>query len=392
MLGAALLAASACEGKPERPPFAGGAEPTTPPRKPDLVPDEPEPPKLDSPCGAAQSRLELTRPNLYFAIDASGSMLEPIAAGDVEADLGRDLPETRYEALALALERLLERVGHRTSYGATLFPASDGECSDGSEILPLQAGDAVSFALAGEHGPVLKQLMSRIRRRVPRGPTPVAAALEAIAPRLEGSDEPSFVFLLTDGGPNCNESVRCAIESCIPNIERASYAGQVVCDDVQNCCADDWFGSLNCLDSSGSLAAVQALAERGIRTFVIGMPGSQLYAGLLDALAVAGGTAREAPPRYYPAESAAELVEIVTALGLSVGLSCELELLEPPPDPMRVNVYFDGQVVAQDATNGWTWAEENPRTVTLVGEACELLSSGAVLQADVVAGCPVVIR
>ena len=73
-----------------------------------------------------------------------------------------------------------------------------------------------------------------------------------------------------------------------------------------------------------------------------------------------------------------------------LALSCSLQLAEPPPDPALVNVFFDGQIVPADPTDGWSFVDE--QTVQLLGSSCELLKAGEVLQADIVAGCPVVIR
>jgi hypothetical protein len=390
-LAGVTLTLSGC-GEPERPPPAGDVNVGEPAPSDDvgLAPSAPAPPDLASPCGASTIALEYRRPSLYFALDASGSMLDAIPRGDSAAYPELGAPDNRYEALGDAIETVLERIGHRTSYGAVLFPASGYSCGSGDEILELQAGDTVSYALANQHGPVLSRLMSRIHRHEPGGGTPVAEALSAIAPRLANVAGERYVFLLTDGGPNCNPDIGCAIDSCIPNIERIEGSDGFRCDGTVNCCSEALLGAGNCLDSSGSLKAITALSELGIQTFVIGMPGSGTYAGLLDELAVAGGTARDESPAYYSVSDAAELLDTVSALGAKVGLSCSVPLTEPPPDPDLVNVYFDGQLIAQDPLDGWTWSDD--RTVTIVGEACALLEARQVLQLDVVAGCPVVIR
>jgi hypothetical protein len=256
--------------------------------------------------------------------------------------------------------------------------------------MPLTAGDTVSFAVSGQIGPVLEGLMFSVYRRTPRGGTPVAAALRSILPTLSQRTTESYVFLLTDGGPNCNPQARCGPESCIPNIENATLSETVSCQAPLNCCDGTYFGPDNCLDDGGSTAAVQALAELGVKTYVIGIPGSGAYADLLGRLAVAGGTAREGSTAYYGAQDADELVETVSTLGRSVSLSCTIELAEPPPDRRLVNLFFDGQVVPADETDGWIWLDE--RTVRVTGSSCALMETGQVLQADIVAGCPVIIR
>jgi hypothetical protein len=388
-LAGVALTLSGC-GEAARPPPASDVSRSAPDDDVGLAPVVPPPPDLASPCGAATIALEYQRPSLYFALDASGSMLDAIPRGDSSAYPELGAPNNRYEALGDAIETVLERIGHRTSYGAVLFPSSGEACGSGDEILELQAGDTVSYALANQRGPVLSRLMSRIHRHDPGGGTPVGETLNAIADRLGDAPGERYVFLLTDGGPNCNSDIDCAIDSCIPNIERIEAGDGLRCDNSVNCCKNDVFGSGNCLDSSGSLNAITRLSELGIRTFVIGMPGSGTYAGLLDELAIAGGTARDESPAYYGVSDAAELLDTVSALGARVGLSCSVPLTEPPPDPNLVNVYFDGQLIAQDPLDGWTWSDD--RTVTIVGQSCGLLEARQVLQLDVVAGCPVVIR
>ncbi len=386
-VGAAAVL-GACGG-PTRPDFAPDLEQTEPPDD-SLIDPGPAPPPSYSPCGAATVELEFVRPNLYFALDASGSMLEGIPnTQDPSVPPEQRFLSYRYAVLATAVERLLERVGHRVSYGATLFPTADVTCDAGEEILALTPGDEVSFAVSGETGPVLAGLMRGIRRRLPRGGTPVADALRSILPTLTGRSD-SYVFLITDGGPNCGTPEGCGPETCIPNIERQLISEAERCEAPLNCCDGSLFGPESCLDSAGSKSAVDRLAEAGVRTFVVGMPGSEVYAGVLDQLAESGGMARADSPKYYRVRDADQLVETVSRLGRQVALGCSIELAEPPPDAGFVNVYFDGTLVPADTVDGWRFSNET--TIELIGEACRLLSTGEVLQADIVAGCPIVVR
>jgi len=391
-LGRALLPTIAWLGCQDeaRPPPATDPVPG-PPEQGSLV--EPDPaPSLDtiSPCGAATAKLEFVRPNLYFAIDASGSMTERIPRGDAANYEPGTAPYSRYAALALAIEALLARVGHRVNYGATLFPREADSCDEGEEIRALAPGDDVSFAVSGELGPKLQSFMFYVRRRAPDGGTPVTLALRALAPPLGAAGPNTYLFLVTDGGPNCRPELACGLETCMPNLERLRISDDLVCDDRINCCDESLFGPINCLDADGSLEAVEDLAAAGVKTIVIGMPGSEAYADVLDRLAVAGGAARADTPRFYQVADADALLATVSALGLTVAMSCTIQLTEPPPDPTLVNLFFDGQVVPNDPVDGWTFADES--TVRVQGAACALLEGGQVLQADVVAGCPIVIR
>ena len=180
------------------------------------------------------------------------------------------------------------------------------------------------------------------------------------------------------------------MDRCIPNLEEARLSDELVCDESVNCCDPSLLGPENCLDDAGSLAAIEELARAGVRTFVIGIPGSDAYADVLDRLALAGGAPRLGSPSYYRVNDAEELITTVAALGIEVALACSIELVDPPPDAGLVNVFFDGEIVPYDPENGWTFSDA--RTVQMQGEACALMQTGQVLQADIVAGCPVVIR
>jgi hypothetical protein len=388
----AALAALGCAPS-DRPALIADPPPAEKPAPSDpgfiVDPDDTPTPGTVSTCGAATVTLDFVRPNLYFAIDASGSMTDSIPRGDATYTTDAP-PANRYAALSRAIKALLSRVGHRVNYGATLFPTLDVDCDAGEEIHPLAAGDNVSFAVSGETGPVLRSFMFSINRRAPRGGTPVARALEALVPRLAGAGANTYVFLVTDGGPNCNDDARCGVDACIPNIERVSLSDGLACDESINCCDGSLFGPGNCLDSSGSLGAVHSLAAVGVRTFVIGIPGSEAYASLLDQLAVAGDTARAESPFYYRVADADALLQTVSALGTTVALGCSIQLREPPPDAALVNLFFDGELIPSDPVDGWAFKDET--TVEVHGAACALLQNGEVLQADVIAGCPSILR
>jgi hypothetical protein len=111
---------------------------------------------------------------------------------------------------------------------------------------------------------------------------------------------------------------------------------------------------------------------------------------LLGRLAVAGGTARDGVVSYYPAADTAELRQVLYDIGTGVAIKCSIELDQPPDDPGLVNVYFDGEVIAADPDDGWSWGGET--TIVVSGEACELLKSGSVLDARAVFGCDTVVR
>lgn len=353
-------------------------------------------PATESPCGATAIALEFRRPDLYFVLDGSGSMLDsiPPGAGLRDNDGSAVLLSTRFDASIWAIEKVLAEVGHRVNFGASIFPGKDDTCGPGEEVFELQPGDAVSYAVGGIYGPILKELLFGLHRHSPSGATPVAATLTDLLPRLLQGGRDSHVFLLTDGAPNCNTQVACEASACLPNLQRAiltdSAGDSFSCESPLNCCGPELLGPESCLDEPGSRQAIAALTNAGVSTYVIGIPGSDDYADVLDSLAIAGGTARPQAPLYYRVADAAELSQTVSALGQALALSCTIELTEAPPETELVNVFFDGQVVEYDSDNGWRWQGE--LRLKLLGTSCDLWRGGQVLQADIVAGCPSVLR
>jgi hypothetical protein len=294
-----------------------------------------------------------------------------------------------------ALRDLLVEIGHRIRYGAAVFPddsAGSDVCAVGTQVFPLTEGD-LPLCAEDEYGPVLGRFLDSIGFRQAEGGSPISSTLGALTPTLLALRPRPAVVLITDGAPNCNPSARCDADACIPNLEAQSYNGGVCGEDL-DCCDPALLGpgaEGNCIDDSQSEQVAEELEELGVRTYVVGMPGSETYAGVLDRLAAAGGTARDgAETSYYSVRDAADLVGSLASIGSEVSLDCSINLASSPPDPDLMNVYFDNDPVDFDADNGWSYAGE--ALIELNGDACDVLLSGGVNQLQVVAGCPTIIK
>lgn len=378
----ACLAFLACVGKHEKPDPSGFVRPhpTSEPEDAGWVP-VPEPATCGEFCGETFLHEVKDPPNLYFVIDRSGSM----------ADGVEDSKLTKYQTARTVLAQLLRAIGHRVRYGAAVFPSPQNpdECGPGRQVFPATLG-----ALPGCDGaedPQLTEFLRRLGALAPAGSTPTSLTLEALRPTLEALDGNTVVVLVTDGAPNCNLDAVCDVDECTLNIERATL-GTRACTPDFNCCDAELGPGLGgyCVDSAATEAAIAALHEAGIPTYVIGMPGAEPYAALLERLARAGGTAREDGAGYYAVSHASELREALYAIGTGVAIRCSIELAEPPLDRELVNVYFDGELLPADEADGWSWDEDG--RIVVNGEACERLSSGAVLDARAVFGCETVVR
>ena len=324
----------------------------------------------DGACGEELHALEFDAPNIYFVLDRSGSMAE-LESPDFES---------RYEIVRGAARQLILSLGPLINVGAAVFPAesSTDACATGEQVMEVTPGDP--FDDTGKQGPTLLSFLSKTNY-LPNGGTPIAATLNVLtAPRANLSGR-TVVMLLTDGGPNCNTSLSCDIDGCMPNIEG-------VCQAPENCCAPDHpqGGPELCVDDQATVDALANLANLGLEVYVIGITGSQAYEDVLDAMAVAAGTAKtDGGSFYYKVDDLVNLGQVFGDIAADA-ISCELDLTDPPEEQGLTNVYFDCEVVPFDPYGGWDWVDED--TVRLNGSSCQALKSGQVTEVKIATGCP----
>lgn len=325
--------------------------------------------------------------SLYVVLDRSGSMADKIDSTSTQ---------TKWDTIVLALLAMktgaLRALGSRVAVGLALFPGDGSDsCSTGGASLPLTLGSQKTYDTMGAF----------LTGVSPRGGTPTSATLTALAPTIKALPRPAYVLLATDGAPNCADTP-CDIPHCGYNVEHAMISGGGFCDDTINCCdpkqvagGDGWRA---CIDSSATQAAVADLAAAGVKVFVLGIPGALgPYGADLDALATAGGTAREdakpGEPLYYSATTAT--TEALTAALKSVAAkvvdTCLITLESPPSDPGITNVVIDGALVPQDPVNGWAWGADGS-TIELRGATCDRVKNGEVTNVQVAVGCKTVTR
>ena len=322
-------------------------------------------------CACADEPLLGDPPNLYFVLDRSASMQE----------------DGKWATIVSAIGSLVIKLGPRAVVGAAVFPDPRAdECAPGIEVFPLRRGDSP----AGTAGPTASAFITELGSLTANGGTPTAATLEALAPTLAKLPGKTYVILATDGGPNCDATASCGVSDCELNIESAEST--CTPDTTHNCCDDPNYGSsLSCLDAQPTLDAVTAIAQSGIPVYVVGVPGSAPYAALLDRLAQAGGTARSSEPLYYAVSTAAlaDFTAAISSIAATITGTCTLTLDDTPPDAADINVFLDEKVLPQTGPNGWAL---KGKSVTILGQSCQEILSGAVLDVRVVAGCPTLFR
>jgi len=303
-------------------------------------------------------------PNLVFVLDRSGSMSD----------------NNKWTTIRIVVADLMKGLGPRANFGVEIFPNpnSTDQCASGLLAMSVRPGDFPP----GTQGPTTT-IMLKVTSAPPSGGTPTAQTLTDLLPTLSALTGRTFVILATDGGPNCDASATCGASTCIDNIESAGGCTTT----GANCCDPTIYGPLDCLDAQPTINAVASVAAIGVPTYVIGVPGSGPYAGLLDQLATAGGTARSSEPLYYPVDSAdqASFESALSQVAAKITGTCTLKLASAPADPTHVNVYFDNVPVPADPVNGWTLVGS---TITLEGTSCTEVLNGDVLNVRVAVGCP----
>jgi Mg-chelatase subunit ChlD len=337
-------------------------------------------------CATSTVQSQLLPANILFVLDRSGSMAcNPPPTTDsptCEAQPTRASASkaSKWEITTAALLGAIKNLPASASVGLTYF-SNDDACGVTStpsvSILPnTQAQqDAIE---------------KNMKSVSPGGGTPIVGATilaykhmheSALAGKLFGNE---FVVLITDGAqsemcsfaPSCTDAASCV--DLLVNQEVPKAAGPGV----------------------------------GIRTFVIGVPGSEPARTVLSQIAQKGGTG---PDGCDPQQGNCHFdMTMVTDLGPALSkalmeisgqtINCELDVPQPATGELDINlvnvVYSpsDGsapRVLRQDAhaacdagADGWQYADGN-RKIRLCGQTCDSVRSDGAARVDVVIGCPV---
>lgn len=287
-------------------------------------------------CASGGVSAESQRGKLYFLLDWSGSMSE-LDGGST----------TRFERVQQALDTVVERTAEQFDLGIALFPSPKG-APDRLCDAPLELLSLADYSGGVEQ---VKQAYEAYPSPMAGTATPTALALRSVADRvgdlLAGDQATGAVVLLTDGDANSPE----APERCDGRAD----------------------------DESGALSAAKALAERGIRVFVVGMAQGLNAARLrrLSEAGMPGYTDGDPTPTSYTATDADELSEAFNAISAAaVPCSFALETDDvASADLSRVRVVLDrdGKVstTSNDSVIEATAYQIDAGTLTLSDAACD---------------------
>ena len=265
-------------------------------------------------------------PSVLIMLDASGSMadqLDPNRPKPWPIDTAVDAIHTIADNLASEARIGLSQFPHQSDVGST--------CTMKEHLgVASNSASAIKGAANG---------ISAI------GNTPTGYALNSILDRgllTDGGDpydtrRPKGVILITDGDP----TVACDTGSPV---------------------------NLRVEAQPEAVAAAARLNNAGIPVYVVGFQSGAEPANL-NEIAAAGGTDAPGLDRFYTANDANQLVNVVQSIKDSI-VSCAYQLDNVPPNMDQISVKVDGQPIAEDANNGFTF-DAFASLVTLHGAACD---------------------
>jgi hypothetical protein len=208
-------------------------------------------------------------------------------------------------------------------------------CAPGKIMVPVADNNA------GPIGDVLDTTQ-------PGGGTPTSDTLQRIVTDYAGAppapDAPptaKYVLLVTDGAPTCPAGDGSATTQ--PDIDASN-------------------------------AAIEALAAKGVKTYVIGYDttgsGNEMLASVLDGFAQRGGTGDK---MHRPVEDEQSLLTEFNRIAGAIA-SCRFQLNAPPQRADYVLVRLDGKQVNLNQPDGFMLVDD--RTVELEGAACTTFQQG----------------
>lgn len=353
---------------------------------------------------------------LQLVVDVSRSMLDPAPGGQP----GENRWTVTRDALSLALEDLpgsaavgvLYYPNRSVTLSTTQVARPVEECVAINEITPIgELGEAGSAQRA--------TLEASLADADVDGYTPThdayKYALEQSLIPYTGTGQQKFMLLITDGAPTMAEgclSANTCPAGCGPTPPAMPCPVDCVMAPGGNGVAD--------VATQPIIDAVTAAAAQGIRTFLIGSPGSEVGSDgndkrpWLSKAAIQGGTARpdcaEAGPNFchldmtQEANFSAALTEGLAAIVGEVVDTCTFVAPSPPEgqtlDPNTLSliaIWADGTATAFLRDNvgacdaGWNFDDSGEQMV-LCPATCDLLKAGQGATVEVSSGCTEIIK
>lgn len=351
-------------------PRDGGTQPLTPEQVTALE---------TSSCAGWKTEVESLPALLQLVVDVSGSMNEEAPGpGD----------ESKWELTREALRDALDGLPDTTGVGVLYYPNRDtSRSSRPREITAcVRTNELIPMALLGAPGSSHRdQIDASLNRVRPNGATPTHDAFYyAFENGLEPSTLPGnrFMLLITDGAPTLARE--CVGDGRTP------------------------------VDTDPIIAEIQRARDEGVRTFIIGSPGSEVSLGgsnedarpWLSRAAMVGGTAKDGCTENGPNFCHFDMTQVSDfGAALRDGLaqiagqivSCVYDI-PPPPSGQSINREAinvvvssssgDAQLVLRDDMGDCTegWKLENDQVV-LCEATCNRAKSDESARVQLLFGC-----
>jgi hypothetical protein len=351
--------------------------------------------KPDAACGESTIVATPREVNILLVIDESGSM----------TGTPTGFSSDKWTAMKDALGKTLTAVQNDIAFGLELFPypldpkKPLSGCTDNCCEMPAVPGINIPV---GAGATTVPKIVAALEATKPGGGTPTAIALARANDYFATGEGKAltgdrYVLLATDGGPDCNSKLTCATAAeasrCTTNIDGLCPA------TVTNCCDpqfSDATANTRCLDDVQTQKEIASLASAGVKTFVVGIPGTEAYRTSLDGFASAGGEENKSGATKYFEVSAsggtAALKDVLGSITTSLVTTCRLQLTSKPEDADKLNVLVDGVRIPKNA-GGWRLDDTtSPATVELLGDTCTKVKSEGAQRVQVLFGCKTVIR
>lgn len=317
---------------------------------------------------------------LELVVDTSGSMDWPPGWAPQSPDDSKPAGATKWEITRDSLLAAVASLRGDVALGVNFFP--NVEQAPGTCLLNL-VGLPVTL-LGARDSDARAAWAAAVANVVPEGATPTEGAYRFGTTLLSKSPLPGnkFILLITDGTPTCTLDCECT-EDNVP------------------------------VDAQPLLEQVTQNLAAGLRTFVIGSPGSEQTRDVLSQIATEGGTAKpgcsDSGPVYCHFDMTTEsdlatgLDRALSEIALSLR-SCEYSIPPPPKgqklDPGLVNVLYTPtggttETIARDPSTsdcneGWQYSADGKKVV-LCGATCDQVSSNTSSQVEILFGCDTVV-
>jgi hypothetical protein len=277
-----------------------------------------------------------------------------------------DAPGARGSKWTVTRNAVLDALGgmpEDTAVGVIFYPNVRNN-NDDERCIDRQTAVTIG-ELEGNGSQQRQRIQRAFQSQRPQGGTPTHDAYEYAVSDMADSAAVGerFIVLITDGIPTFSLG-------CQGNGGQANDA----------------------VDSSPLIAAAAEAATRGVRTFVIGSPGSEDARESLSRMAQAGGTSASGCSHTGPSFCHFDMTRetdlgegITNALGIISGVALGCRYAVPQPgegallDPAKVNVLFTapggaqeliGQSLDASCSEGWQYTD-NQTQIRLCSNTCE---------------------